>query len=43
MAEKNLNGVRVAILVTDGFEQSELEKPRKAFEAEGRRRRLCLR
>ena len=34
MAEK-LNGVRVAILVTDGFEQSELEKPRKALDAAG--------
>src|ERR1700704_5196177 len=34
MAEK-LEGVRVAILVTDGFEQSELEKPRKALDAAG--------
>ena len=32
---KKLNGVRIAILATDGFEQSELEKPRKAFDAEG--------
>ena len=35
MAEKQLDGLRVAILVTDGFEQSELEKPREAFDAEG--------
>ena len=35
MADKKLDGVRVAILATDGFEQSELEKPRKAFDAEG--------
>jgi len=32
---KQLDGVRVAILATDGFEQSELEKPRAAFGAEG--------
>lgn len=35
MADKKLNGLRVAILVTDGFEQSELEKPRKALDIEG--------
>jgi protease I len=35
MAEKNLDGVRVAILVTDGFEQVELEKPRKALDKAG--------
>jgi protease I len=35
MATNKLDGVRVAILVTDGFEQSELEKPRKAFDSEG--------
>jgi protease I len=32
---KTLNGKRVAILATDGFEQSELMEPRKALEAEG--------
>ncbi|MBY0460087.1 MAG: type 1 glutamine amidotransferase [Gemmataceae bacterium] len=32
---KKLDGKRVAILATDGFEQSELEKPRAAFDAEG--------
>jgi len=30
-----LSGVRVAILATDGFEQSELLEPRKALDAEG--------
>src|SRR5437868_647987 len=32
---KSLNGVKVAILVADGFEFSELEKPRKALEDGG--------
>ena len=27
----NLRGVKVAILVTDGFEQDELVKPRKSW------------
>jgi protease I len=31
----NLDGKRVAILATDGFEQSELLEPRKALEAAG--------
>jgi protease I len=35
MAEEKLNGLRVAILVTDGFEQVELEKPRKALDKAG--------
>jgi len=35
MADANLDGVRVAILVTDGFEQVELEKPRKALDKAG--------
>ena len=30
-----LSGKKVAILVTDGFEQSEMTEPRKALEAEG--------
>jgi len=34
MAEK-LDGLRVAILVAEGFEQVELEKPRKALEEAG--------
>lgn len=32
---QQLTGKRVAIVVTDGFEQDELEKPRKALEAAG--------
>ncbi|HEX3949855.1 MAG TPA: type 1 glutamine amidotransferase domain-containing protein [Steroidobacteraceae bacterium] len=32
---KNLNGVRVAILATDGFEQSELFEPRRALDEAG--------
>jgi protease I len=35
MAEKTLEGMRVAILATDGFEQAELEEPRRALEAAG--------
>ena len=34
MPEK-LTGKRFAILATNGFEQSELEEPRKAIEAAG--------
>lgn len=33
--DKKLNGRKVAILVTDGFEQVELTKPREALEAAG--------
>jgi protease I len=33
--KNNLQGKRVAILATDGFEQSELEKPRKALQEAG--------
>jgi protease I len=35
MARSTLEGVRVAILATDGFEQSELTEPRKAPDAAG--------
>ncbi|HKV92149.1 MAG TPA: type 1 glutamine amidotransferase domain-containing protein [Candidatus Angelobacter sp.] len=35
MAIQNLQGRRVAILVTDGFEQSELLKPREALDQAG--------
>lgn len=35
MARKTLEGVRVAILATDGFEQSELTEPRRALDAAG--------
>jgi protease I len=34
---ENLKGVRVAILVTDGFEQVELTEPRKALDGAGAR------
>ena len=32
---QKLSGIKVAILATNGFEQSELEKPREALEAAG--------
>ena len=35
MATQELQGVKVAILVTDGFEQVELMEPRKALDAAG--------
>jgi protease I len=35
MARNALEGFRVAILATDGFEQSELTEPRKALDAAG--------
>jgi protease I len=35
MARNSLQGTRVAILATDGFEQSELTEPRKALDAAG--------
>jgi protease I len=35
MATHSLGGLRVAILATDGFEQSELMEPRKALDAAG--------
>jgi len=35
MASRDLDGCRVAILVTDGFEQVELEKPREALDDAG--------
>src|SRR5437016_9968874 len=35
MFERKLDGVRVAILATDYFEQSELLEPRKALEQAG--------
>jgi protease I len=35
MAKKNLNGMKVAILVDEGFEQVELIKPRKALDRAG--------
>lgn len=35
MAERSLSGLRVAILATDGFEQSELTEPRRALKEAG--------
>jgi protease I len=35
MAEKQLSGIKVAVLVTDGVEQPELEQPKKALEEAG--------
>ena len=35
MAQAELNGLKVAILVTDGFEQVEMTEPRKALDGAG--------
>jgi protease I len=35
MAQRNLEGVKIAILATDGFEQVELTEPRKALQDAG--------
>jgi protease I len=35
MSEQRLDGLKVAVLATDGFEQSELEKPMAALKAAG--------
>ena len=35
MADKSLDGMKVAILVTDGFEQVEMTEPRKALDDAG--------
>jgi len=35
MGQKTLNGIRVAILATDGFEQSELLEPRNSLDEAG--------
>ncbi|MBV9344442.1 MAG: type 1 glutamine amidotransferase [Gammaproteobacteria bacterium] len=35
MAQQDLSGLRIAILATDGFEQSELLEPRRALETAG--------
>lgn len=40
MASETLNGLRVAILVTDGFEQVEMTEPRKALDEAGAETRL---
>jgi protease I len=40
MADADLDGVNVAILVTDGFEQVEMTEPRRALDQAGARTRL---
>src|SRR3954453_5847825 len=40
MGNGNLKGVKVAILVTDGFEQVELVEPRKALDHAGAETRI---
>ena len=40
MASETLNGLKVAILVTDGFEQVEMTEPRKALDEAGAETRL---
>ena len=40
MADQDLRGLRVAILVTDGFEQAELFEPRKALDKAGANTRV---
>jgi protease I len=40
MAEETLKGLKVAILVTDGFEQVELMEPRKALDQAGAETRV---
>jgi len=40
MKQGKLEGLKVAILVTDGFEQSELIEPRKALDQAGAETRI---
>jgi protease I len=40
MAHQNIQGLKVAILVTDGFEQVELTEPRKALDQAGAETRI---
>ena len=40
MADEKLQGIKVAILVTDGFEQVELKKPRKALNKAGAKTKI---
>ena len=40
MASETLNGLKVAVLVTDGFEQVEMTEPRKALDEAGAETRL---
>jgi protease I len=40
MASSSIDGIKVAILVTDGFEEVELTEPRKALEAAGAKTKI---
>lgn len=40
MLTQDLNNIKIAILVTDGFEQSELTEPKKALEKAGAKPRI---
>lgn len=40
MANENLKGLKVAILITDGFEQVEMTEPRKALDQAGAETRI---
>lgn len=40
MADANLQGLKIAILATDGFEQVELTEPRRALEGAGAQTRI---
>lgn len=40
MANENLKGLKVAILITDGFEQVEMTEPRKALDQAGAKTRI---
>ena len=40
MANENLKGLKVAILITDGFEQVEMTEPRKALAQAGAETRI---
>jgi deglycase len=40
MADETLQGLKIAILVTDGFEEVELTEPRKALDQAGAETRL---
>ena len=43
MAQDTLKGLKVAILVTDGFEKVELTEPRKALDEAGAETRIVSR
>lgn len=40
MASDSLNGLKVALLITDGFEQVEMTEPRKALDEPGQKPKL---